>query len=32
MFAITFAVVLIFVPIMNPYYRRPSYRQYDETL
>lgn len=25
-------IVLIVAPILNPYYRRPTYRQYDETL
>lgn len=30
--SIVLVMILIVVPIVNPYYRRPTYRQYDETL
>lgn len=29
---IVLVIVLIVAPIVNPYYRRPTYKQYDETL
>lgn len=32
MVSVLFFAVLIVAPVVNPYYRRPTYKQYDETL